>query len=209
MYRSIPRTGAIDPESTPRRGSSGSERELPARKPAAETLFLGDGFANAEGPASITLGSSASVVLTIALEKPVRVENVTWTATPEGRHVVKARPVSATSNLQDAELGDVPIYSEMRARLDAPAFQYLETDWIEKEIRASATWVWNISPSSGAGSQAATLYISGPEGSGYEGIIQLGNKHSSRVGDASFTSVLKRYNPRLPHRGQPPRPLQY
>ena len=73
-------------------------------EPAAETLFLGDGFANAEGPASITLGSSASVVLTIALEKPVRVENVTWTATPEGRHVVKARPVSATSNLQDAEL---------------------------------------------------------------------------------------------------------
>ena len=142
-------------------------------KPAAAAKFLGDGYATAEGPASISLGSSASVVLTISLGKPLRAEDVIWVAAPPGQPAARAGPAGTTSYLLDAELSDVLIFSEMSARLDAPAFQYLETGWIAKEVRSSASWVWNIIPKDGKGTQAATISIKGPKGSGYEGIIQL------------------------------------
>ena len=141
-------------------------------QPEAEVKFLGDGFANVEGPSTISVGSSARVALTVSLDQQVRAKDVIWRATPTGQPTVKAGPVGTSANLQDAELEDVPIYSEMQARLDAPAFRYLETDWVTKPISLTATWIWNISPAKGVGPQAVKVFISGPEGAGYEGIVQ-------------------------------------
>ena len=140
----------------------------------AETQFLGHGYANVEGPQTISTDSSATVSLTVSLAESVSSGSIIWKATAAGQPPIKAGSASGAGAL-DAALVDVPIYKQMSARLDAPGFTYVETNWVTKEVLRTepALWSWNISPLHGVGSQVVTIFLKGPEGSNYEATVQL------------------------------------
>lgn len=146
----------------------------------ASADLLGKGYANVQGPATIRSGGSGTVQVTVSLTESLEAKDVIWEATPPGQPAVKAGPASPAgpadtfTNLLNAQLEDVPIYSRMRARLDAPTFNYLETDWVDKQVNETAAWVWVITPQPGiSGTQELTVAVAGPDGSGYEEIVLL------------------------------------
>ena len=156
----------------------------------AETQFLGHGYANVEGPQTISTDSSATVSLTVSLAKSVSSASIVWKATATGQPPVKADSASGAGAL-DAALDAVPIYKQMSARLDAPGFTYLETDWVTKQVlRTEPTlWSWNISPLRGVGSQVVTIFLKGPEGSKYEAAVQLEVEVVNNSADIQVVSV--------------------
>lgn len=65
----------------------------------------------------------------------------------------------------------IPLYERMRAKLDAPSFEYNDRDWVWENVSNRADWIWNIKPKEGSiGPQVLTVYLSGPENSGYRNI---------------------------------------
>ena len=125
--------------------------------PTAEVQFLGIGFAKVDGPRGMFVDSSDNVVLTVSLLENVRAEDIIVRTAPSGQPDVKASPRSSGLGRQGAELKNVPIYSRMRAKLDAIGFRYQETGWVAKEVRETASWVWNIRPAEGTGSYLLIL----------------------------------------------------
>ena len=137
---------------------------LPGSLPAgdAESKFLGEGFAKVEGPHNIVFPNSARVTLDVSLDQTYKAKDVIWQATPSDQPAVKAGPVSTFENILDAELPDVLIYKEMRARLDAPGFSYENHGWDDKNsVLGDYSWEWIIKPLS-VGPQAITVHLGGP-----------------------------------------------
>lgn len=132
--------------------------------------YLGQGWADLNGPSSIPIGGSARVVLTISLYRDY-IQIPLMRSTKEDRP-----PISTEINPKDPTLVNgkeerIPIYERMRAKLDAPSFEYNDRDWLWENISNRADWIWNIKPKEGSiGPQVLTVFLSGPENSGYRNI---------------------------------------
>ncbi len=125
------------------------------------------GEANVESPEQIKIGETGLISLTLGETDDVSGKRIVFVTSTSGTAVAGTASIGG-SGRQSGSVSDVPMWSEMRARLNAPFLDFSESGWIEKHLtreNPSATWSWRVAPKLPfIGDQTANIDLDGPDG---------------------------------------------